>query len=71
MDQVKIHFIDEDTGVTIYRSMRYFAPSVGDELRFSDEKYYKVTLLVWVYDEPEEKAQRLNIGIKKIEFEQN
>lgn len=59
---IKAHFIHEDRGL-LYQQLIEFAPSVGDELRFAGEKYFVVTRKVWVYDEPEAKFSRLNIGM--------
>jgi hypothetical protein len=59
---IKAHFIHEERGLH-YGRVIAFAPRVGDELRFADDKYFTVTRLVWVYDEPEARFSRLNIGI--------
>lgn len=61
---ISAHFIHTEDGL-LYRNLISFAPRVGDELRFAGEKYFTVTRLVWVYDEPEAKFTRLNIGIKE------
>jgi hypothetical protein len=62
---IKAHFIHTDKGV-MHKAQIEHAPSVGDELRFSGERYYKVTLLVWVFDEPEAQFTRLNVGITEV-----
>lgn len=62
MKQCSAHFIHEERGMVARRYID-FVPRVGDELRFEGEKYYKVTLVVWVYDEPENPSQRVNIGL--------
>jgi len=59
---IKAHFIHPDKGV-LFKQQIYFAPRVGDELRFIGDRFYKVTRLVWVYDEPEAHFSRLNIEI--------
>ena len=62
-----IHFID-------YRGLfakKYCShvPSIGHEIRLGgkgDEKYYKVEgPIVWVYDEPENPCDRVNVGISE------
>lgn len=59
---ISAHFIHEKHGM-VYRKVIDHAPRVGDEIRISESTYYKVTMLVWVYDEPECPYQRLNIGV--------
>lgn len=59
---IKAHFIHADRGL-LYKLQIEFAPRVGDELRFAEERYFKVVRLVWVYDEPEAEFSRLNIEI--------
>lgn len=39
-------------------------PRVGDTMRFSGERYAKVTEVVWCMDEPSTEGQRVNIRIK-------
>lgn len=63
---ISAHFIHMDGGL-LYKNLIAFAPRVGDELRFSGEKFYTVVKLVWIYDEPEAKFSRLNVGIKEAE----
>lgn len=59
---ISAHFIHEKNGLFAKRYLT-FPPSVGDELRFSGDRMFKVTLLVWVFDEEECPFPRLNIGI--------
>lgn len=59
---IKAHFIHGERGV-LYKLQIEFAPSVGDELRFYGDKFYKVVRLVFIYDEPEAQFSRLNIEI--------
>lgn len=63
---IKAHFIHSDRGV-LFRQQIEFAPAVGDELRFSGDRFYTVVRKVWVYDEPEAHFTRLNIEIKEVE----
>lgn len=60
---IKAHFIHEDQGV-ISKQQIEFAPAVGDELRFTGDRFFVVTRKVWVYDEPEAQFSRLNIGVQ-------
>jgi hypothetical protein len=39
-------------------------PRVGDTMRFSGERYGKVTEIIWVMDEPIQAGQRVNIRIE-------
>ena len=62
---IKVHFILESGGL-FARLRLHHAPRVGDELRFSNERYYRVTRLVWAYDEDDEPGQRLNVGMEEV-----
>lgn len=63
---VKAHFIDEVDGLFSKEHLTHI-PRVGDELRWAGPAYYRVTLVVWVFDEPDCPMQRVNIGMKKLE----
>lgn len=62
--QIKIHFIEQDSGKMIAKQYVSFVPRVGDECRFHGEKYYKVTVVVFVYDE---NGERANIGLERLD----
>lgn len=65
-DIIYAHFIDEQTGNTVFRQLISFIPRRKDEVRVGGEgkeKYYKVTRVIWVYDEPDCPYMRVNIGI--------
>lgn len=57
------HFIDVKTEEMVAKMLLYFVPRVGDEIRIAGDRYYKVTDVVWCYDEPEAKFSRVNIGV--------
>lgn len=59
---IKCHFIHDKRGLLSVQNL-YFAPSIGDELRFEGDIYFTVVRKVWVYDEPEAQFSRLNIEI--------
>ena len=61
---IQIHFFvkDEKFAVRVVRN----APRVGDEVRFSDERYFKVNRLVWAYDE-ENRHERVNIELVNVD----
>lgn len=59
---ISAHFIHEEKGMLARMTINH-APRVGDEIRLQGELYFKVTRLIWVYDEPEHPFQRLNIGL--------
>lgn len=61
---ISAHFIHAERGL-IHRHLISFAPRVGDELRFAEDKFFTVVRLVWVYDEPEAKFTRLNVEVKE------
>lgn len=61
------HFIDEATGKNVTRLAVLCVPRVGDEIRIGgsgSERYYKVTRVIWVYDEPDSPYERVNIGVE-------
>lgn len=65
-EKIEIHFLDDTTGQMVLRRVEWYAPRVGDEIRFGgegNERYYKVNRLVWVYDEPLAMWSRLNVGV--------
>jgi len=39
-------------------------PRIGDTMRFEDERYGKVTEVIWCMDEPSNEGQRVNIRIE-------
>ena len=59
----KVHgYIDNKR--VINRRMQHL-PRAGDEVRFSDDKYYTVNQVVWCLDEDDTEGQRVNIGFEK------
>ena len=60
--KVQAHYIHEKTGMLARRAITH-VPRVGDEIRFHGERYFKVTLVVWVMDEDECPYERVNIGV--------
>lgn len=61
--EYRIHYIDNENDVVVAQLFRPQVPRVGDEVRFSGNRYYTVILVVWVEDEP---MLRANVGLKKI-----
>lgn len=61
-----VHFVHEERGLLAKKRL-VGVPCVGDEIRFPQEKYYRVTLVVWVMDEPECPMQRINIRLLEAE----
>ncbi len=68
--QIKIHFIDIDkkSSKVIAIKTEYYVPVVGNEIRLSENLFYKVEKIVWVYDEPEAGFSRVNIGVSKVKL---
>ena len=60
------HFIEATTGKMIYRGLILNIPRVGDECRFKDGEYWKVTCVIHVYDEDDHPYHRVNIGLEKL-----
>ena len=48
---IKVHFIDNNADKIIAKKYVSIIPNVDDELRFSDDIFYKVVLIVFVYDQ--------------------
>ena len=66
MNQVCIHYIFKNK--LFKKHWGYHVPRVGDEIRVggeTNEAFYTVKRIVWVYDEPAYPCQRVNIGIAK------
>lgn len=64
---IQIHFILGDD--LLFKRFTTKSPLVGDEIRTGgegNEKIYRVTHRVWVYDEPICPFERLNVGIEEI-----
>ena len=53
------------TGGFIYQG----APRVGDTIRFSGERYGKVTEVIWCADEPQADGQRVNLRLSVADQE--
>lgn len=64
-NNTKAHFIEVETGKMIAQLYIGSVPRVGEECRFRGEKYYRVDVVVHVYDE-EVPVNRVNIGITHI-----
>lgn len=41
-------------------------PAVGDTMRFSGERYGKVTEIIWCMDEPSTEGERVNIRVESV-----
>jgi hypothetical protein len=63
-----IHFIEEDGDCILSKRLVHSVPRVDDEIRIGGEGkalFYKVTRVVWIYDEPDNPFERVNIGLIK------
>lgn len=54
------HFVEEVDMVVYARQNISVVPRVGDELRFRENKFFRVTRVVFIYDEDRD---RVNIGM--------
>lgn len=64
---IKVHLIDNRDNRVLLRKVVSHAPRIGDEVRLGGEgteKYYRVILVVWVYDEPDCPFDRVNVGVE-------
>ena len=58
----KVHgFLDDK--MVIHRRMAHL-PRLGDTMRFTEEKYGKVTEVIWCMDEESGEGQRVNVRIE-------
>lgn len=65
---ISAHFIDSKTDKVLFKRVIFNAPRINDEVRFGEELFYTVHLIVWVYDEPDCPFERVNIGVSRIEL---
>jgi hypothetical protein len=65
-EKLHIHIIEIKSGKHLARPIMHHCPSVGDELRLGEKKYFKVVLRIWVFDEEESPFTRINIGVEAI-----
>lgn len=63
---VIVHFINPKQAGVFSRNVVQHTPRVGDELRFSGERYFIVKRVVWCYDEPKDglDRERANVEIE-------
>ena len=65
---IQLHVIRNDDDKLIGREHVSHVPRVGDEIRMGgegNEKYYKVIMVIWIYDEPGCPFERVNIGVEE------
>lgn len=63
-DSIRIHFIENDAHIS--KVFTSHVPRVGDEIRLSKDKFFRVIRVVWVYDEPEFPFERVNVGVLSV-----
>lgn len=61
--QIKAHIIHEN-GTMLAKPLLTTIPRIGEEIRLPLDRYYTVTVVCWVLDEPECPFQRVNIGVR-------
>jgi hypothetical protein len=64
---IYVHVIDEKAGTQLLRRLVTCVPKPGDEIRVGGagaEKYYRVTRVIWVFDEPDNPYERANVGVE-------
>jgi len=62
---LRVHFIEKKTGKMIAQLYCHQVPAVGDECRFTGDRYFKVVQVVHVYDE-DVPYHRANVGLEAI-----
>ncbi len=67
---IHIHFIDNISGVIVAKKAVYSVPRVGDEIRLNGNagkgKFFKVTIVIWCYDESQSFHERANVGVEPV-----
>jgi hypothetical protein len=64
---ISIHFIEEGKDHVVSKQLTSKVPRSGDEIRLGGkdrERFYKITRVIWIYDEPDSPFERINIGIE-------
>jgi hypothetical protein len=64
----KIHFINARSGKIYLTPLTSQVPRKDDEIRLGKKLFFRVTKVVWVFDEPESPYSRVNIGLEKIKI---
>ena len=68
---ILLHIINDNNDKIIGKPLVLAVPRIGDEIRLGGEgaeRYYKVILVVWIYDELESPFERVNIGVDPIKL---
>ena len=67
----RIHFIEDDEkNRVLSKRLACGVPRVDDEIRLGGpdgQLFYRVTKVVWVYDEPESLWDRVNVGVVAVD----
>lgn len=63
--ELKLHIIEKSTGRMLGQPYGWQVPAVGEEIRLSGERYFKVVQVVHCYDE-DVPHHRANIGVEKL-----
>jgi hypothetical protein len=69
MSNILIHIIDNSDDQVMIKKMVSAVPREGDEVRLlwkGHVHYFKVMLVVWVYDEPGCPFDRVNIDVEEL-----
>lgn len=63
LKQFSIHMIHKNKFIRYLHTNQ--VPRVGDTLRTDAKTFWKVTEVVWCFDEPNSQWQRVNINVEK------
>jgi hypothetical protein len=69
MSNILIHIIDNSDDQVMIKKMVSAVPREGDDVRLvlkGNVHYFKVIMVVWVYDEPICPFERVNIGVEEL-----
>lgn len=62
---VTVHFIHNSK--LLFKKNMHHVPRVGDEIRLVSDEFYTAAKIVWIYDEPEQPFERVNVGLIKVD----
>ena len=66
MEKIKAHILNTQTNTLLATPWLTRVPRVGDNIIINCE-IFKVLVVLWCLDEPEDEGGRVNIGVEPVE----
>lgn len=63
----ELRIINNKNSEFILKLRAFNVPRVGDDIRLSNDKFYKVVIVVWLYDNPKSLTDIVNVGVISID----